>query len=79
MPDPPPPAPSAYVIAHCEGRRCLEVVDFADLTDKAPTEAEAVLVLEGLAARFRAGGAVGRLVLLDGRAGTVVAERRVWP
>ena len=79
MPDPSAPVPSAYVLLHCEGRRCLEVVDFADLTDKAPTEAEAMVVLEGLADRFRARGVVGRLVLLDRRAGVVVAERRVWP
>ena len=81
MPDSdlPAPDPSAYVVAHCEGRRCVEVLDFADLTEEAPTEAEAVAALERLALLFRDGGAVGRLVLRERRTGAVVAERRVWP
>ena len=43
------------------------------------TEAEAVGFLAQIADRLRDRGAVGLLVLLDGRAGTVVATRRVWP
>ena len=77
--DSPAPDPPAYVVAHCEGRRCAEVLDFADQTEVAPTEAGAVAALEHLAAQFRAGGAVGRLVLRERRTGAVVAERRVWP
>ena len=79
MLDPPVPVPSAHVVVHCEGRRCAEVLDFADQTEKAPTEAEAVAALERLAVLFRDGGAGGRLVLRERRAGAVVAERRVWP
>ena len=76
MSQPPPPA---YAIVHCEGRRCVEVADLADLADRPPAEVEAVAFLERLAARYRAGGAIGRLVLRDRRTGAVVAERRLWP
>ena len=81
MPDSdlPAPDPPAYVVAHCEGRRCAEVLDFADQAETAPTEAEAVAALERLARRFRDGGAVGALVLPARRTGAVVAERRIWP
>ena len=71
--------PPAYAILHCEGRRCVEVADLADLADEAPAEAEAVAFLERLAARFRAAGAIGRVVLVDRRTGDIVATRRVWP
>ena len=68
--------PPLYLIAVCEGRRCvlLSVLD-----DAPPTEAEAVAFLGLLTARLRAEGAIGRLVLLDGGSKRVVARRRVWP
>jgi hypothetical protein len=71
--------PPAYAIVHCEGRRCVEVADFADLVDDPPTEAAAVAFLEDLAGRFRAAGALGRVVLVDRSRGDAVATRRVWP
>ena len=54
-------------------------MDLAELADAPLAEAEAVAFLARLAARFRAGRALGRLVLLDRAAGVVVATRRVWP
>ena len=77
--DRPVPQPPAYAIVHCEGRRCVEVAALDDLADETLAEAEAVAFLERLAARFRAAGAIGRLVLLDRRTGEAVATRRVWP
>ena len=67
--------PPLYLIALCEGRRCvlLSVLDDAPLT-----EAEAVAFLALLAARLRAEGAIGRVVLLDGGTKRVVARCRVW-
>ena len=50
-----------------------------DLDDAPTTEAEAVALLAPLADRLREKGAIGRVLLLDGRTGAVVAERRVWP
>ena len=73
------PQPPAYAIVHCEGRRCVEVAALDDLADETLAEAEAVAFLERLAARFRAAGAIGRLVLLDRQTGETVATRRVWP
>ena len=73
------PEPPACVVARCEGRRCVEVVDLAELAGSPVPEAEARALLARLAARFRAEGALGRLALLDRRAGAVVAARRVWP
>ncbi len=67
--------PPAYVVALCEGGNCLRVKDLAE----AEPREEAVALLARLAARLRAMGAVGRVVLLDGRTGEAVAERRVWP
>ncbi len=66
-------------MAVCEGRRCVGVADLAGLPGGPPTEAEAVGVLEQVAARLRERGALGRAVLLDRRTLAVVAERRVWP
>ena len=71
MAEPPP-----YLIVVCEGRRC---VPFSALDDAPLTEAEAGAFLALLAARLRAEGAIGRLVLVDGRTKWVVARRRVWP
>ena len=65
----------AYVVAVCEGGTCLRLKDL----DEAEPREEAVALLARLAARLRAMGAVGRVVLLDRRTGEEVAERRVWP
>ena len=72
MPDQPP----TYLIALCEGTRCVPVLE---LDDAPTTEAEAVVLLAQVADRLRDKGAIGRVLLLDGRTGAVVAERRVWP
>ena len=69
----PRPARVPYLVALCEGRRCVPVAVLA------ARQAEAEAVLASHAARLRAGGAVGRVVLRDRRDGTVVAARRVWP
>ena len=71
MSDPPP----TYPIALCEGVRCMPLLN---LDDASATEAEAVAFLAKIADRLRDRGAVGRVLLLDGRAGAVVAARRVW-
>ena len=63
-----------YVIAVCEGAACVPAVPVPDVP-----LAVAVGWLGELAARFRAKGMLGRLALLDGRTGAVVASRRVWP
>ena len=69
----PPPAP--YRLVLCEGERC---VPLGALAERSLPAAEAALAR--YAARYRAAGAIGRLVLLDrSAAGTVVAARRVWP
>ena len=73
------PAGPAYAVAVCEGRACVQVADLADLPRGRPTAAQAVAILERLAARLRETGKVGRAVLLDQRTGRVVATRRVWP
>ena len=73
-----PGAPS-YVVAVCEGRRCVGVADLDGLPGGLPTEAEARGFLAWMAAALRARGALGRVVLLDRRTRTVVAKRRVWP
>ena len=73
-----PGAPS-YVVAVCEGRRCVGVADLAGVPGGPPAEAEAVALLGWLAADLRARGVLGRAVLLDRRTKTVVAKRRVWP
>ena len=76
-PSPPAPGPPpTYRIALCEGARCIPVLD---LDDAPATEAEAVAFLAQIAQRLRERGAVGRVLLLNGRAGAVVAARRVWP
>ena len=64
----------ALVLAVCEGGRCVPVVPLPGV----PRAAAAGSLAE-LAARLRAKGALGRVVLLDGRTGAVVASRRVWP
>ena len=71
-----PDLPPASLFAVCEGGRCrpLEEPEAAW-----PSAAEAVAALGHLAARLRARGGVGRVVLADGRTGRVVATRRVWP
>ena len=71
-----PDLPPAYLFAVCEGRRCVPV---EELEAEWLSEAEAVAALGLLAARLRARGGVGRVVLADGRTGRVVATRRVWP
>ena len=63
-----------YVIAVCEGAACVPAVPVPDVP-----RAVAIGWLAELAARFRAKGRLGRVVLLDGRTGAVVATRRVWP
>ena len=68
--------PPRYLIAVCEGRTC---VPLRGLEDVPPTEAEAAAFLALVATRLRAEGAIGWVVLLDGRAKRVVARRRVWP
>ena len=65
---------TAYVLAVCEGDRCVPVVPLPGVP-----RATAVKSLAELAARLRAKGALGRLALLDARTGAVVARRRVWP
>ena len=57
-----------YLIVVCEGGHCVPL-----------TEAEAVAFLALLAARLRAEGAIGRLLLLDGGNRRVVARCQVWP
>ena len=68
--------PPLYLIVVCEGRRC---VLFSALDDAPLTEAEVGAFLALLARRLRGEGAIGWLVLLDGRTKRVVAQRRVWP
>ena len=63
-----------YVIAVCEGAECVPAVPVPDVPRRV-----AVGWLDEMAARFRAKGLLGRLVLLDARTGAVVAGRRVWP
>ena len=70
------PEPPTYRIALCEGNDCVPVLE---LDDAPATEAEAVALLARVAARLRAKGARGRVLLVDGRSKRVVAERRVWP
>ena len=69
----PPPAPPPYLVALCEGPRCVPVAVLA------ARQAEAEAALARHAARLRAAGAVGRVELWDRRDGRVVAARRVWP
>ena len=73
------PGASSYLVAVCEGRRCVGVFDFDDVPGGPPTEAEAIAVLARVAAHLREAGALGRAVLLDRRTKAVVAKRRVWP
>ena len=71
-----PSPPPLYLVLLCEGGRCAPLLSF----DDAPlAEAEAAAALAGLAARLRAGGAVGRVLLVDGQTRRRVATRRVWP
>ena len=63
-----------YVIAVCEGTACVPAATVPDVP-----RAVAVGWLAELAARFRAKGLLGRVALLDGRTGAVVASRRIWP
>ena len=65
---------TAYVLAVCEGDRCVPVVPLPGVP-----RATAVKSLAELAARLRAKGALGRVVVLDGHTGVVAASRRVWP
>ena len=67
-------AAAAYVLAACEGDECVPVVPLPGVLRPV-----AVGALAELAARLRAKGALGRVVLLDARTGAVVASRRVWP
>ena len=74
--EPPVAEPPLYLIALCEGRDCVPLTSL----DNVPlTELEAVAFLALLAARLRAEGAIGRLVLLDGATRRIVARSRVWP
>ena len=71
-----PSPPPLYLVLLCEGDRCAPLLSF----DDAPlAEAEAAAALAGLAARLRAGGAVGQVLLVDGHRRRVVATRRIWP
>ena len=72
MTDPPP----LYLVALCEGAAC---VPLTRLDDAPLTTADAVAVLAHLARRLRDDGAVGLLILVDGRTKELVATRRVWP
>ena len=63
-----------YVVALCEGDRCLPLLALDD--ERRP---HAVDLLGRLAAWLRARDALGRLVLRNERTGEVVAARRVWP
>ena len=67
------PRPPTYVVAVCEGNACVLV------NTRETPEVEAVAVLDAVAARLRGGGAIGRVLLLEGRSKRVVARRRVWP
>ena len=68
----PPAAPYRFVL--CEGERC---VPLGALGERSLPAAE--VALESRAARYRADGAIGQVVLVDGRTKWVVARRRVWP
>ena len=72
-----PPATPRYRITLCEGHSCVPA---ADLDGRCPpTTADTRAALACQAARYRAMGAVGRLVLVEEGSGAVVASRRVWP
>ena len=66
--------PARYRLVLCEGERC---VPLGALGGRSLPAAEAAL--ERRAARLRAEGAIGRVVLLDGGTERVVARCRVWP
>ena len=68
------PATRPSRIAACEGDRCVGLLDCGD--DGRP---RLVAALGRLAARLRAEGRLGRLVLVDTRTGKVVAARPIWP
>ena len=65
---------AGYVIAICEGAECVPMLTLPPVRRRV-----AVGWLGELAAGLRAKGVLGRVVLLDGRTGAVVAGRRVWP
>ena len=73
------PGASSYLLAVCEGRRCVPVRNLDGLPGGPPTAAEAIAFLGQLATHLRGRGVLGRAVLLDTRTGAVVAERRLWP
>ena len=69
----------SYLVAVCEGRRCVGVADLDDVPGGPPTEAEAIALLDRIAADLRQRGVLGRAVLLDRRTEAIIARRRVWP
>ena len=73
------PRPPTYLVALCEGRACVLVNTRETPEVEAAGEAEALAVLEAVAARLRERGAIGRVLLLKARSKRVVARRRVWP
>ena len=68
---------ATYVIVVCEGSRCVPVLAPEAAGRAGP--AEALIILVALADRLRGQRAMGRLRLLDGRTGAMVAERPLWP
>lgn len=71
MPDSP-----TYCVSLCEGDRC---VPLPSLDDTPATIAALLPFLRALTQRLRKKGAMGRVEVTNGRDGTVVATRSVWP
>ena len=69
------PGPPRSPVADCEYCWPFGVADDERLADPAA----AAEVLAQVAAWLRERGAIGRMVLVDGRTRQVVAARRVWP
>lgn len=67
--------PPTFLLAACEVDRCRPVADFDDYP---LARAEAVALLDRIAAAFRRAGGVGTLLLVNSL-GAVVAERQLWP
>ena len=67
-------AAPGYVIAAGEGIACVSLAPVPDVPRRV-----AVGWLAELAARLREKGLLGRLALLDGRTGALVAARGIWP
>ena len=64
----------SYLVLICEGRRCVPIMDLADV---ATTEADAVTLLRHLAVRLRGMRVLGRAVLVEAGSGRRIASLRV--